>query len=252
MLTSSEIIDEDIKCFNELNDKLLLEIAAETTRKLSEKQEQLQQCKWTDGESNTDTDFSELACKCAEEAWICIKKDYPLFNMITMTASIPDINCVFSKNGKTIEGLKNKIELKSSKSHVMPGSTIGKLDINQPLIYCYRPKNADTPYEIRYGQYHTAMGESDIDLFQDRTPRPQLNFTKLFPSSQMEPIYSNKKKDAWISHYGKCAVNRLHQKNVTYSWQDTLTKSILYEALQNIETMEDVITLRETVRPTLL
>jgi hypothetical protein len=252
MSTSSEIIDEDIKCLNDVNDKLLLEIAAETTRKLSEKQEQLQQCKWTDGESNTDTDFSELACKCAEEAWIYIKKDYPLFNMITMTASIPDINCVFSKNGKTIEGLKNKIELKSSKSHVMPGSTIGKLDINQPLIYCYRPKNADTPYEIRYGQYHTAMGESDIDLFQDRTPRPQLNFTKLFPSSQMEPIYSNKKKDAWISHYGKCAVNRLNQKNVTYSWQDTLTKSILYEALQNIETTEDLIKLRETVRPTLL
>ena len=118
-----------------------------------------------------------------------------------MTASIPDINCIFSKNGKTIKVQKNKIELKSSKSHVMPGSTIGKLDINQPLIYCYRPINADALYEIRYGQYHTAMGESDIDLFQDRTPRPQLNFTKLFPSSQIDVIYSNKKKDAWISHY---------------------------------------------------
>ena len=171
MSTSSEIIDDDIKCLKYLNYKLLLEISAKTTSKLSEKQEQLQQCKWTDGESNTDTDFSELACKCAEDAWVSIKPHYQL-NMITMTASIPDINCVFSKNGKTIKVLKNKIELKSSKSNVMPGSTIGKLDINQPLIYCYRPKNADTPYEIRYGQYHTAMGESDIDLFQDRTPRP--------------------------------------------------------------------------------
>jgi hypothetical protein len=185
------------------------------------------------------------------EAWICVKQRYSQLIMITMTASIPDINLVFSKNGKIIKVPKNKIELKSSKSHVMPGSTIGKLDINQPLIYCCRPKNADTPYEIRYGQYHTAMGESDIDLFQDRTPRPQLNFTKLFPSSQMEIIYSNKKKDAWISHYGKCAVNRLNH-NVSYSWQDSLTKSILYEALQNIETMEDLIKLRELVRPTLL
>jgi len=251
MSTSSEIIEEDIKYLKDLNYKLLLEIAAETTSKLSEKQEQLQQCKWTDGESNTDTDFSELACKCAEEAWICIKLRYSQLTMITMTASIPDINLVFSKNEKIIKVLKNKIELKSSKSHVMPGSTIGKLDINQPLIYCYRPKNADTPYELRYGQYHTAMGESDIDLFQDRTPRPQLNFTKLFPSSQMEIIYSNKKKDAWISHYGKSAVNRLNH-NVSYSWQDSLTKSILYEALQNIETMEDLIKLRELVRPTLL
>jgi hypothetical protein len=252
MATSSEIFDEDIKDLNDkLNDKLLLEIAAKTTNKLTEKQEQLKQCKWTDGESNTDTDFSELACKCAEEAWLCVKQNYPLFSVITMTASIPDIICNFSKNGKTIKVTKNKIELKSSKNHVMPGSTIGKLDINQPLIYCYRPKNPDNPYEIRYGQYHTAMGESDIDLFQDRTPRPQLNFTKLFPSSQIEIIYSNKKKDVWISHYGKCAVNRLN-RTVSYSWQDSLTKSILYEALQNIETMEDLIKLRESVRPTLL
>ena len=251
MSTSSEIIDEDIKCLTDLIYKLLLEIAAETASKLSEKQEQLRQCKWTDGESNTDTDFSELACECAEEAWECIKKPYPLLDMITMTASIPDINCVFSKNGKPIKVLQNKIELKSSKSHVMPGSTIGKLDINQPLIYCLRPKKADRPYQISCGQYHTAMGESDIDLFQDRTPRPQLNFTKLFPSSQKEIIYCNKKKDAWISHYGKCAVNRLNH-NVSYSWQDSLTKSILYEALQNIETMEDFIKLRESVHPTLL
>lgn len=246
MASSIKLFDEDIKCLTDLNNKLLLEIAAETTNKLSEKQEQLKQCKWTDGESNTDTDFSELACKCAEEAWLCIKQKYPLFRDITMTASIPDIICTFSKNGKTIKGTKNKIELKSSKKHIMPGSTIGKLDINQPLIYCYRPKEADNPYEIRYGQYHIAMGESDIDLFQDRTPRPQLNFTKLFSSSQKEIIYSNKKKDSWISHYGKCAVNRLNH-SVSYSWQDSLTKSIIYEALQNIETMEDLIKLRESV-----
>jgi hypothetical protein len=250
MATSSEIIDEDIKCLIDLNCKLLLEIAAETTSKLTKKQEQLQQCKWTDGESNTDTEFSELACKCAEEAWICVKQHYPLLNMITMTALIPDINCTFSKNGKTIEVPKNKIELKSSKSLQLPGSTIRNVDINQPLIYCYRPKNADNPYEIRYGQYHNGMvPKSDTALFQDRTPRPPIQFNKLFPSTQMEVIYSVKKKDDWIPHYGKCAVNRLN-RNVSYSWQDSLTKSILYEALQNIETMEDLIKLRESVRPT--
>lgn len=247
---SSEIFDEDIKCLYDLNNKLLLEIASEIANKLTEKQEQLKLCKWTDGESNTDTDFSELACKCAEEAWLYVKDKYPLFNMITMTASIPDIICTFSKNGKIINVPKNKIELKSSKCYIIPGSTIGKLDINQPLIYCYRPINPDNPYEIRYGQYHTAMGESDIDLFQDRTPRPKLNFTKLCPS-QTEISYSEKNKDAWILHYGKCAVNRLNH-GVSYSWQDSLTKSILYEALQNIETMEDLIRLRESVSPTLM
>jgi len=253
MATSSKLFHEDIEYLKDLNFnyKLLLEIAAETVNKLTEKQEQLKQCKWTDGESNTDTDFSELACKCAEEAWIHVKQHYPILVMITINASIPDINCTFSKNGITIKVPKNKIELKSSKNYVMPGSTIGKLDINQPLIFCYRPKNPDKPYEIRYGQYHIAMGESDIDLFQDRTPRPQLNFTKLFPSYQTEIKFSNKKKDAWISHYGKCAVNRLNH-SVSHSWQDSLTKSILYEALQNIETMEDLNKLRELVRPTLL
>jgi hypothetical protein len=180
-----------------------------------------------------------------------------------MSASIPDINCIFQKNEKIIKVLKNKIEFKSSKSYIIPGSTIGKLDINQPLIYCHgpknpvnsknlrNPKNEDVLYEIRYGQYHMAMGESDIDLFQDRTPRPKLNFTKLFPSSQIEIVYSDKNKDAWISHYGKCAVNRLNN-NVNYSWQDLLTKSIIYNALQNIKTMDDLIKLRESVHMVLL
>jgi hypothetical protein len=240
--------EEDVEYLNQFNCKILLEIASETTNKLNENQHKLHQCKWTDGESNTDTDFSELACKCAEEAWIAVKQQHPLLSMITMTAFIPDIICSFSKNGNSIKVLKNKIELKSSKSYVMPGSTIGKLDINQPLIYCYRSKNESDPYKIRYGQYHTAMGETEIDLFQDRTPRPLLNFTKLI---QSEVIYSDKHKDEWILHYGKCAVNRIKQP-VSYSWQDTLTRYILYEALKNIETIEDLHTLRESVRPTFL
>jgi hypothetical protein len=243
--------DEDIAYLIQFNYKILLTLASEITNKLNEKQEELQQCKWTDGESNTDTDFSELACKCAEDSWILIKQNqYPDLTNITMVALIPDVNCVFSKNGKIIDIPKNKIELKSSTNYIMPGSTIGKLDINQPLIYCYRPKNSNEPYETRYGQYHTAMGESDIDLFQDRTPRPKLNFTKLLISSS-SPHYSIKKKDDWISHYGKCAVYRLINK-VSYSWQDDLTKSILHEALQNIETIEDLNKLRESVRPTSL
>ena len=229
MAISSKIIDEDIKCLiNSISElsldedikylidlicKLLLEIAAETTRKLTEKQEQLQQCKWTDGESNTDTEFSELACKCAEKAWICVKQHHPVLNMITMTALIPDINCTFSKNGKTIKVSKNKIELKSSKSIQLPGSTIRNVDINQPLIYCHRPKKPDGLYTVRWGQYHDGMiPKSDTDLFQDRAPRPALQFNKLFTSTPSEIIYKIKKKDNWILRYGKCAVNRLQKK----------------------------------------
>ena len=251
-MSSAEMFVETCEYLTNSCEKILLEIAALTTKLLNDNQTQLRQIKWCDGESNTDTEFSELACKCAEEAWLLlVKRAYPNLTTITMNASIPDIHCKFSLNGKIIKVLKNKIELKSSKNHTMPGSTIGKLDINQPMIYCRRPNIANEHYEVRYGQYHNAMGESDLELFQDRTPRPPLNFTKLLPSSQMdkmEIIYSHKKKNEWIPHYGKCAVNRL-KHNVSYSWQDTLTKSIIFEALQNIETIEDIYKLRESVRP---
>jgi hypothetical protein len=93
------------------------------------------------------------------------------------------------------------------------------------------------------------MGESDLDLFQDRTPRPSLNSTKLFPPSHVaSPI--TKKKEDWILHYAKCAVNRI-RRDVGHSWQDTLTRNIIFEALQGMETLEDVERLRNSVSPTL-
>ena len=234
----------DIEYLNQHICQLLLTIASITTTKLNEKQEELGQCKWTDGESNTDTDFSELACKCAEEAWSIIQEKYPILESIRMVALIPDINCIFFKQEIPIKVSKNKIELKSCKHIIMPGSTISKLDINQPLIYCHRPKK-DEKYEVRYGQYHTAMGETNFDLFQDRTPRPHINFTKL--ESPAEINYIEKQNDDWITHYSKCALHRITHP-VSYSWQDTLTKRILFEALQNIETLEDLQKLRDSVR----
>ena len=244
-MSSTKVIEQDIQYLTEFNNKILLEVAALTATLLNEKQEKLQQCKWSDGESNTDTDFSELACRCVEETWLQIKQKYPQLNDIGVVAAAPDINCTFSKNGKNIKIPKTKIELKSSKGNTMPGSTIGKLDINQPLIYCRRPKNTDEPYEVRYGQYHMAMGDSDVDLFQDRTPRPPINFTKL-TTSNSEIVYSEKKKDDWVSHYGKCAVNRLTQPS-SASWQDALTKSILSEAVKDINSFEEFVKFRESL-----
>lgn len=92
-----EPVDKDIERLNSLNGQLLIEIAAETTSRLNENQLLLSQCKWTDGESNTDTDFSKLACKCAEEAWLIVKQKYIELKLITMTTLIPDINCIFQK-----------------------------------------------------------------------------------------------------------------------------------------------------------
>ncbi len=187
---------------------------------LNDKQEELAACKWADGESNTDTDFSNLAAKTALEVWDTIEDKGGL---TLTTAQAPDINLVFKNaEGKTI---KAKIELKSSKSATMPGSTIGKLDINQPLIFCLR---TPTAYKLRAAQYHQAMGESDYDLFQDRTPRPQINFNKMPASAE----YVEKEKSAWVEHYAACAVRRTTSAP-TKSWQDDLTKAIIDQYLKS-------------------
>ncbi len=190
---------------------------------LNNKQEELAACKWADGESNTDTDFSNLAAATALELWPSIEDKGGL---TLEAATAPDINLTFKNTeGKTI---KAKIELKSSKSATMPGSTIGKLDINQPMIFCLR---TPTHYKIRAAQYHQAMGESDYDLFQDRTPRPQINFNKM----SAEPAeYLEKEKSAWVEHYAACAVRRITAAP-NKSWQDDLTKAIIDQYLKSTD-----------------
>lgn len=197
----------------------ILELAQAIAAALNEKQEALAACKWADGESNTDTDFSNLACIIAEEVWSSPEG-------ITLKATAPDINLTFTfPNGKT---QKAKIELKSSKSATMPGSTIGKLDINQPLIFCLRGET----YKLRAAQYHQAMGESSYDLFQDRTPRPQINFNKM-PTDAMPLV--TKEKSAWVEHYAECAIKRL-EGAPNKSWQDDLTKAIIDQYLKSTDT----------------
>jgi hypothetical protein len=40
------------------------ELGVETAKILNEKQNELRQITWTDGESNLDTEYSRLACDC--------------------------------------------------------------------------------------------------------------------------------------------------------------------------------------------
>jgi len=105
----------------------------------------------------------------------------------------------------------------------MPGSTIGKLNINQPLIYCLRPKTYDGTYKVRCGQYYEAIGKHSYELFQDRTPRPSVNFNKL--SSNENKKYVEKEKNEWVSHYSKCAIRRINNRK-NNSWQDTMITQI--------------------------
>ena len=151
-----------------------------------------------------------------------MKIKYPEYSEIEITCIIPDINIRF-KYPDGIE-LKDKIELKSSKGKRMPGSTIQKLDINQTLIYCLRPSIASEPYKLRCSQYYYAMGESDIDLFQDRTPRPFINFEKMNEVDNTVPFVT-KNKSVWTEHYAKCALKRIEETTICQkSWQDDMIK----------------------------
>lgn len=223
--------------------KITYDLAIETTKLLNKKQTELSDIVWSEGEANIDIGFSKLACETCLEVWDNIKSKYNLYNDVRLQCDIPDINLVFYD--KYDRKLKSKIELKSSKdkNKRIPGSTISKLDINQPLIYCLRPKEKNGVYQVRCSQYHYAMGKSNVELFQDRTPRPYINFHRMKYSNK----YKKVEKNDWIKHYSLCALNRL-EKNMKNSWQDYLVKNIkdisILEFIKNT-TVEDFINLKK-------
>ena len=204
---------------------LTMELSRRVTALLNGKQAELHAIRWTDGEANIDTGFSALACNCSLEAWETMRAENPEYSHTRLEVSGPDIKMKFITGEKAVD---DKTELKSGMSKTIPGSTIGKLNINQAMIYCLRPTAPSTTYECRYSQYHTAMGASNYEMFQDRTPRPLINFNKMHDSSTVVD-YVHKEKAAWIPHYAACALNRLQHHN---SWQEILTQHIIDEYLR--------------------
>lgn len=230
--------------------RLVYELCIETTKLLNKNQYGLANITWRNGEANIDTGFSKLACYCCTKAWEAMKEKYPQHNSIGITCGSPDVNITFTHPGGREE--RHKMELKSSTSTRMPGSTIRKLDVNQPLIYCLRPKTNTGTYRVRCSQYHHAMGETNTDLFQDRTPRPVVDFEKMKDFENVD-IFECKEKDAWIDHYAKCALNRIDDAHTCQkSWQDNLVQKIIDEYIRKTSTTQfevDKITLQvETTR----
>ena len=220
---------------NEITDSIIYELGIETTKLLNERQGDLENINWQNGEANIDTEYSKLACDVCTIAWNRMKQKNSKYTEIDITCIIPDINITFIYSDKRKS--KHKIELKSSKSKKMPGSTIKKLDINQTLIYCLRPNTNSEQYKLKCSQYHSAMGYSDIDLFQDRTPRPFLNFEKMNEIDNILP-FEKKDKNCWIEHYAKCGLKRIDNSiSCHQSWQDDMIKiikkNILDEYIRN-------------------
>ena len=225
----------------EIPNNIVYELAIETTKLLNENQEELSKIIWTNGESNIDTEYSDLSCKYCLLSWEKIKQKYPIYNQVKISCNTPDINITFSY--PKIKDTKHKIELKSSKSKKIPGSTIKKLNINQPLIFCLRPKDETKKYVVRCSQYHHAMGDSNIDLFQDRTPRPIINFEKMEDVDNFLP-FTNKE------HYAKCSLDRIRNDSLGQkSWQDDMIKiikkNILEEYINN--TTEEQFSIDKTI-----
>ena len=205
---------------------IVYQLGVETTKMLNNKQTELQSIEWTNGEANIDTGFSKLACDCCVIVWENMKTNIPIYNDVVIECSIPDINITFTYPNRRKS--KHKIELKHSKGNIIPGSTIRNLDINQTLIFCKIPTNNSDLFELRCSQYHNAMGCSDTDLFQDRTPRPSLNFEKM---KNIDFKYTFKEKECWVEHYANCALNRITKKSCK-SWQDHMVKNIVENAIK--------------------
>ena len=108
--------------YPQITKSIVYELCIETTKKINERQDKLKSITWNDGESNLDTEYSKLSCECCILAWDEMKIKYPEYSEIEITCEILDINITFTYPSgiKT----KQKIELKSSKSEKMPGSTI--------------------------------------------------------------------------------------------------------------------------------
>jgi hypothetical protein len=176
-----------------------------------------------------DTGFSRLAGACCLEAWDHIHEDYPEYKDLTLSTKGPDIHASFLKDSTVV--VTGKIELKSGKNVLIPGSTIGNLDINEPVIFCLRNEAEPLTFQVRYSQYYNCIGESNTDMFQDRTPRPHVNFQKMLDVDTMAD-YIHKDKADWVDHYAKCAVLRTKAKKPYRSWQDYLTEKIMKRALE--------------------
>jgi hypothetical protein len=102
--------------YPQITESIIYALGNETTKKLNERQEELERIVWKDGEANLDTEYSKLACECCKIVWYEMKRKYPEYSEIEIICEIPDINITFIyPSGKK----KQKIELKSSKSKLI-------------------------------------------------------------------------------------------------------------------------------------
>lgn len=208
----------------EIEDNILPNLTWETCKILNNSHNKLKSLAWSEGENNKDMPFSKLAKECCLEAFLKINK----IDDLKLSIDIPDLKLNFEFEKNTI---KKKIELKSTLKGIIPGSARSKFDPNIWTIFCNRGNDS---FELRYGRYFLGMKLSEHETFQDRSPRPKLNFNfyqKCTEAPNTDKLKDDMNDEFWKA-YAKSAINRvLNPKN--HSWQDDLVKEIIREILKD-------------------
>ena len=61
---------------------IFYELAYETAFLLQKGQSKLKNNKWSDGEANTDIEYSELACNYCKKSWLQMRKKYDKYKKV--------------------------------------------------------------------------------------------------------------------------------------------------------------------------
>jgi hypothetical protein len=222
-----------MKINSKIENFILPKLTQETCKLLNTKKNELLKLNWQTGESNTDIDFSNLSKKCCEIAFSNIND----INELKLKISVPDLKLEFIYNKNTYY---KKIELKSTKSinSKIPGSMIKSLDPNTWTIMCYRAQK-ENEVEVRYGRYFIGMEVSPFEKFQDRSPRPSLNFIKFQKYNETPKISTTSISKNFWKDYAKAAIKRILEPQ-QHSWQDDLVKEIIKLVLKNPNKFKDI------------
>jgi len=218
----------------EIEEKVLPNLTQETCKLLNAKKTELSKLSWQSGESNTDTDFSNLSKECCEIAFKNINK----INKLKLQIDITDLKLKFIYKKKIIN---KKIELKSTRSinSKIPGSMIRSLDPNIWTIMCCRADNNKDKIEVRYGRYFIGMDVSEYEKFQERSPRPFLNFIKFQKHTEKPKTATTSISNSWWKDYAKSAIKRVLNPKKK-SWQDDLVKEIIKIVLKDPKKFKDI------------
>ena len=112
------------------------------------------------------------------------------------------------------------------------------LDPNIWTIICKRDQDSNS-YEIRYGRYYLGMDISSHEKFQDRSPRPSLNFYNYQKFNEKPILEKDSISSTFWKSYADSAITRiLDPKN--HSWQDDLVKEIIKIVLKNPEKFKHI------------